>query len=213
MKLMNLPPECRNSCSRAMTIVCIVLTIALVLFFLKALSHAETSGGCSTKPVNLDKEYLDAEEAFKNACGKCHPAPDPALATCISGLKQEELLSIQDYLHMTSNNTISGLDCLEPEGKPLFERTCGECHALPDPAKPNCISEMSREDLSLVHTFMESVRKGKELYESRCSECHELISPSSHTFEYWSKHLCDEEGKLDSKSKQEMLLYLKSRSK
>ncbi len=100
---------------------------------------------------------------------------------------------------------------MEPAGKPIFESTCGKCHALPDPSKPSCISEIPKDDLSLAYNFMESARVGKALYESRCTGCHELINPSSHNFEYWSNHLCDGEGKISREDKQRMLLYLRTR--
>lgn len=209
MELKRAWPGRRSACSWVMILVCIIL----LALFLKAVVYAESAGGCTAKTVSLDKEFLDAGEAFGRACAKCHPAPDPAGPTCISGLEQSELLAIWDYLRKMREGEIAGLDCLEPEGKSIFESTCGKCHALPDPSKPSCISEIPKDDLSLAHNFMESARAGKALYESRCTGCHEIINPASHDFEYWSKHLCDGKGKLDNQGKQSILLYLKTQAK
>jgi cytochrome c5 len=213
MELKRACPECRGAYSWAMILVCVLLTCALLVLSLQTVVYAESASGGATRTVSLDKEFLDAEEAFGRACGKCHPAPDPAQPTCIAGLKQDDLLAIWDYMHKMREGAASSLDCPEPEGKPIFESTCDKCHALPDPSKPSCTSETPKEDLSLAHTFMESARAGKALYESRCTGCHELIEPASKTFEYWSKHICDGEGKLDNEGKQRILLYLKTHAK
>jgi cytochrome c5 len=125
-------------------------------------------------------------------------------------LNEEDLTAIWNYMHETRTLGTVALDCLEIEGKETYEKLCSRCHALPEPAKPNCLSETPLAELIKAHSFMESVREGKDLYGKSCNSCHASIEPSKHSFDFWRRHLCAEDAGLEMDEAQKVLLYLKA---
>ncbi len=181
--------------------------------YLVTSAHAEQKKPCKKTVISLQEGHLEAEGAFQEACGKCHVPPDPSKPSCSSGLGKEDLTAIWNYMHKAKTMGTAGLDCLESEGKEAYENHCSRCHKLPDPAKPNCLSETPLQNLIKAHTFMEKVRKGKDLYGKRCNSCHASIEPSEHSYDFWRRHLCAEAAGLEKDEAQKVLLYLKAAGK
>lgn len=76
------------------------------------------------------------------------------------------------------------------EAEKAFQKTCGKCHAPPDPSKPSCASDLPEEDLTTIWTYMYETRtlgsvaldclesEKKATYEKHCVKCHELPDPA-----------------------------------
>lgn len=174
------------------------------------LAYATKNEPCNKTAISLNSSYLEAESAFQKACSKCHDAPNPSEPSCATDLNEEDLTAVWNYMHEMKDVGTAALDCLESEGSDSYENHCSKCHALPEPAKPNCLSETPLPNLIKAHSFMESVREGKALYDRRCNSCHASIEPSRHGFDFWKKHLCVEAAALEPDEAQKVLLYLKA---
>ena len=158
----------------------------------------------------LTETNVKTQRLYNTECSdsKCHAAPDPSEPNCYSGLSTAEGTAIWNYEQamLTRNAKYS------KAGGSLFESKCSTCHALPDPAQPGCLSGLAEREFARIHTYQEDSRKGKALFTSDCGSCHEAIDPQSHTFEFWSNHLCNADRHLSAESEQQILLYLSTHS-
>jgi cytochrome c5 len=211
--------NCRGKSKTFLQAIALTAAVGCVLFFAVfatkspyqvTAAHAAENKPCKKTAVSLQDRYLEAENAFHEACGKCHVPPDPSKPSCASNLNEEDLTAIWNYMYETRTLGTAALDCLESEGRGTYERHCSKCHKLPEPTKPNCLSETPLAELIKAHSFMESVREGKDLYGKGCNNCHASIEPSKHSFDFWRRHLCAEATGLEMDEAQKVLLYLKA---
>lgn len=164
----------------------------------------------AVEPVELTAENLAHQGLYVTRCDSCHERmPDPSEPYCFTGVSAEDHLAIWQYEMAMMNDDPE----FSEQGKALFEEACVGCHELPDPAQPGCFSGAALEEVVPIHVYMENARMGREVFETDCRSCHAELEPDSHDLEYWSTHLCNEDGHLSAEDEQRVLVFLTFRGR